>query len=129
MIRQFGCSWVNNGGTRVNASFYGIWLDQLLAETVDGRAGNFIEGARAAFQVRELCLCQPEWQRLLQLDRDLAAKKRVHETLDALQQFSGRGFREGYSDNFSGMNASAQQQRNPASDQRGLSAARASLNE
>jgi hypothetical protein len=65
----------------------------------------------------------------LQLWRNQTTKKRLYKTLDALKEFGGSGLGEGYRDDLLGMNARADEQRNPARNEGSLAAAGASFDE
>jgi hypothetical protein len=107
----------------VHIGFGGIGLDQFLREAVNGRAGELIDGVARALHLRLLLGGDPGAKGKRQLAWHFAARKRLGEARDPLQELACGKFGEGHRRDVLGLDAICEQHRDPPRHQRRLAGA------
>ena len=120
---------VDDGGARIKVGLNRVGLQQLLAEAVNGCAGDFIKRVCRRTDRGRLFRGQSIWQRQRQLPGDRAAAELGNETLDPFKKLCCRRLREGDGDNVPWTNAVRQHQRDAAGHQGGLAASGAGFDQ
>ena len=129
LIGEFGRRRINNGRAWIQSGFHRVGPDQLLTESVDGRAGDFIQVLRFEFQTLLLRLGEPRWQCRGELDGNRARQEVSHHRLDPLQKLGRRRLREGDGDDLPGVNTCADHQGDATGQESGLSASGTGLHQ
>ncbi len=89
---EIGLVAVDDRCARVDIRFCRVWLDQVLTEAVDGRAGDFVNRRAGRHQILALCRRQSLRQTGAELRCDMAGGEIFNEIPNPQEELTGRQF-------------------------------------